>query len=106
VDEELRERAVAHRAAVSRMEEALGYDYQGNIQNLLTWIQQPANATFTVEGLAPPAASGGGPAPAPGTVAIDASDPLRVRITVTVSWSGRRGQRRLELPMTVTEVKP
>lgn len=108
VDEEMRERSIALRAAVSRLESIVAYDYDDDIQNLVTWAQLPANSSFTVDGLAPPEAAGGGPVlvanPTHGTVTVDAADPDRIRFIVTVSWSGRRGQRTLSVPTTVTEV--
>lgn len=103
VDEEMRERATALRAAVTRLEGVLGYDYNGDIQTLLNWVALPGNASFTVEGLTAPAPGGATPH---GTVAVDATDPERILVTVTVAWSGRRGQRQLALPMTLTEVIP
>ncbi len=109
VDEEMRERATALRAALTRVETVMAYDYGDDIQDLIDYWTQPANASFTVEGLAPPAAGVvdlPNEAPAHGSIAVDATDPQRILVTVSVAWSGRRGQRSLALPITLTEIEP
>jgi Tfp pilus assembly protein PilV len=100
LDEDIKERSVALRAALSKMESIAAYDYSDQITNLTThWTTSP-NSTFAVEGLA---AAGGGAAQ--GTIAFDTTDALRIRATVTVNWVTRNGApRALSLPRTFTEV--
>jgi type II secretory pathway pseudopilin PulG len=100
LDDEIRERSLAVRSAMTRMESVMGYDYDGDIDNLVNfWTQQP-NAWFTVDGLAPPAGGGQG-----GAVAINTADPQRIVVTVTVNWTTRAGEARtLALQHVMTEV--
>lgn len=117
VDESLRERNVAMRAATSQMELLLAYDYEGNIQNLVDFLAQPVQQTFQVESLKSPRASAleqsmlalnpvGGNLKC-GYVNVDASDLQRVRMNVSVHWTSRTGEdRRFTLPMTVSAVTP
>ena len=102
LDGDLKERSIALRAAMSKVEVIAAYDYNNNINNLVTFWQQPANSTFTVEGLAAPLVAG---VPEPhGSIAIDTSIPFQIGITVTVNWRTRQGQARtLVLPRTLTE---
>ncbi len=105
IDKELKERSVALRAAVSKMETVLAYDYAGNIDNLVSYWAQSSKATFAVAELRPTIGQTGQPDPQ-GSVAIDATDHNRIVITVTIRWLGTRGARTFALPMVVTEVKP
>jgi prepilin-type N-terminal cleavage/methylation domain-containing protein len=99
LDENLRERSIALRAAMTRMESIAAYDYQDHIVNLTNYWSQAANSTFTVDGLRPPAAG------SQGTVTINNADPQRIVFTVTVSWRTRNGENRsLSLPQTFTEI--
>jgi hypothetical protein len=100
LDEELKERSIALRAAMTRMESIVAYDYDDDIDNLVNyWTQQP-NAAFTVEGLGTP-----GPNVPHGSVAINSADPLRIVVTVTVNWWARGGQAKtLSLQHVMTEV--
>jgi len=111
VDNELKERGIALRAAMSQMERILAYDYQGDVNNLVTWAATPSVASFTVDDLKPAgsavAASAGalGSSVGQGTVAVDTTDPDRISVTVTVAWQGRRGSARtLTLPVTLSEL--
>jgi prepilin-type N-terminal cleavage/methylation domain-containing protein len=100
LDEELKERGVAMRAAMTKIESIVAYDYNNNINNLVTYWNQGANNAFTVEGLK---AQNG--APNHGGVTVDVSDPSRIRFTVTIRWQTRHNQARtLSLPVTLTEV--
>lgn len=108
VDVEVKERGIALRAAMSQMERVLSYDYQGDVQNLVTWATDPSIATFTVEDLKPAGNAAGmglvAQANGQGTVALDVTDPERILVTVTVNWQGRKGPRSLSLPVTVSEL--
>jgi Tfp pilus assembly protein PilV len=104
LDSDLRERGVALRAAMSKMESVVAYDYNNQITNLVNYWTQAANSTFTVEGLANPVAANGASQPH-GAIAFDTTDPQRIRVTVTVNWQTRQGQARsFSLPRTLTEV--
>ncbi len=105
LDQELKERSIALRAAVSKMEAIVAYDYAGNIDSLINYWVQPSNATFTVAELRPQTDVGGTNLPQ-GVVTFDSTDHDRISVTVTIRWQGRRGPRSLTLPMTLTEVKP
>jgi Tfp pilus assembly protein PilV len=102
LDGDLKERSIALRAAMSKVESIVAYDYNDKIINLVNYWQQPANSTFTVEGLAAPLVAG---LPAPhGSITFDNSDPLRLGVTVTIEWRTRQGQpRTFTLPRTLTE---
>ena len=111
VDNELKERGIALRAAMSQMERILAYDYQGDVNNLVTWAATPSVASFTVDDLKPAGSAGAASAGAlgssvgQGTVAVDTTDPDRISVTVTVAWQGRRGSARtLTLPVTLSEL--
>ena len=115
VDEAMRERTVALRAATSRMEVILAHDYQNDITDLVAFLQQPDQALFEVEELSPPMLSVLDPAaqamvplgqaPPCGRTVVDDSDTQRVRITVTINWTSRTGEaRRLRVPTTVSAV--
>lgn len=100
LDEELKERATAMRAAMSKIESIAAYDYNNNINNLVNYWNQAANKDFVVEGL-----KGQNGAAQPGSITIDTTDPARIRIAVTIRWETRKGaQRVLSLPITLTEV--
>ena len=99
-DEEVREEAAALRAGLSIMNEVSSYDYCDDIGNLVTYWQDPQNAAFDVEELT---SVDGQPARA--AVVLDATDPLRIGVVVTVTWTGRRGARSFRLPMTLTELE-
>lgn len=100
LDETLRERSIALRAAMTKMESIQAYDYADHITNLTSYWSQVANSTFTVEGLRNPA--GNGPH---GSITFNTADPLRIKVTVTVSWRTRFGEARtVSLPATMTEI--
>lgn len=100
LDEELKERATAMRAAMTKIESVVAYDYNNNINNLVTYWNQAANKDFVVEGLK---LQNG--AATQGSITIDSTDPARIRFTVTVRWETRSGANRsLSLPITLTEV--
>lgn len=105
LDAELAERSTALRAASTKMEAVLAYDYGTSIQNLATYWALPANATFTVDRL-PASADDDGTTVPQGAVNVDATDPDRVAVTVTITWPARRGTRTLSLPAFLTEVVP
>lgn len=104
LDEELAQRSVALRAAVSRMEAVLAYDYATGPEELVAYWSDPARSTFDVDGLRRPASEDGGEPPPCGAVSFDATDPVRIGVTVTVSWRSRGGSRSLSLPTTITAV--
>jgi len=100
LDGDLKERSIALRAAMSKVELIAAYDYNDKISNLVNYWQQPANSTFTVEGLAPPIV--GGLTTPHGSITFDTTDPLRLGVTVTVEWRTRQGQARtFTLPRTL-----
>jgi prepilin-type N-terminal cleavage/methylation domain-containing protein len=104
LDDELKERAVAVRAAMSKMESIAAYDYNNQITNLVNYWTATAQQTFSVEGLAAPVAQNGTALPH-GSIAFNTADPNRIRVTVTVSWTTRQGQTKtLSLPRVFTEV--
>ncbi len=92
VDEALRERTIALRAATSRMESILAYDYGDDINNLVTHLAQPKETFFQVAGLSSPeltdlslaaqAKVPAGETPQSGLVDVDATDPQRIRATI------------------------
>jgi len=99
LDEDLKGRSVALRAAITQMESVMAYDYSDDIGNLVTFFTQPANSTFNVDGLAAPAAG------AQGAIVLDTTDPDRILVTVTVRWSTKTGAARaLSLQHVMTEV--
>src|SRR4029079_522921 len=100
LDDDLKERATALRAAMSKIESIVAYDYNNNINNLVNYWQQNANKDFTVEGLAPQTG-----VPKQGGITWDTSDPARIVATVTIRWATRNGlARSLALRVTLTEV--
>ena len=116
VDEALRERTIALRAATSRMESILAYDYGDDINNLVTHLAQPEETFFQVAGLSSPeltdlslAAQAKvplGETPQSGQVEVDATDPQRIRATIRVNWRSRSGEARsVNLPMTISAVE-
>ncbi|MAG57969.1 MAG: hypothetical protein CMJ83_16920 [Planctomycetes bacterium] len=105
-DGELRERAVALRAARSAIERVVAFDYDDDIQNLVAFYADPANNLFVIEDLVPAGIPDEGPAVGQGTITVDGTDPDRIVVTVAITWEGRRGPRRLALPLTLTEVIP
>jgi len=100
LDEELRERSAAVRAATSRMSEVLAYDYGDDLDVFVAHWTGAAAATFDVDGLEPLAGQ-----PSCGAVEVDDSDPERVIVTVAVRWRSRKGDRSFEMPMVVTEIR-
>src|SRR5262245_20830028 len=104
LDDELKERAVAVRAAMSKMESIAAYDYNDQITNLVNYWSATAQKTFNVEGLAPPIGANGIAKPN-GLIEFNTADPMRIRATVTVSWLTRQGQAKsISLPRVFTEV--
>jgi prepilin-type N-terminal cleavage/methylation domain-containing protein len=104
LDDDLKERSIALRAAMSKMESIVAYDYNDQIANLVAYWQLNANKDFTVDGLKPQTAPNGAVQPV-GSIAFDNTDPQRIVATVTVNWVTRQGlARTLSLPRTVTEV--
>jgi prepilin-type N-terminal cleavage/methylation domain-containing protein len=100
LDETLKERSLALRAAMSKMESIAAYDYSDDITNLVTYWSQSANKAFVVEGLRAPAGTANH-----GAITINNADPLRIVFTVTISWLTRDGQARtLSLSETLTEI--
>jgi prepilin-type N-terminal cleavage/methylation domain-containing protein len=100
LDEELKERATAMRAAMTKIESIVAYDYNNNINNLVSYWNQAANKDFAVEGL-----KGQNGLATQGSITIDTTDQARIRFTVTIRWETRKGQQRsLALPITLTEV--
>jgi len=115
VDESLRERMTALRAASSRMEAILAFDYATDIGNLVTHLQQPAESSFAIDALAPPkitdlnaavqALVPLGQAPTCGHVEVISADAYEVQLSVSVSWTSRGGKPcNLNLPMTVSKM--
>lgn len=105
LDQEMRERSIALRAAFSKMEAITAYDYNDDLNNFIAhWTTAPFN-TFAVAGLTPPAGVAPGTTIPAGTVTVDSTDPLRVVVTVSVHWVGRKGPRAYSIPTVVTEVK-
>ena len=115
VDEALRERTTALRAATSQMEAIMAFDYGNDLNNLATHIRLPATQAFDIEGLDSPKRSTltaealvlnpvGQPAKQ-GFISVDTTDPFKLEITVNVDWTSRSGEtRRLRLPMTIAAV--
>jgi Tfp pilus assembly protein PilV len=100
LDENLKERSLALRAVMSRMESVMAYDYDDDIDNLVNFWTQPANSTFAVEGLAGPAKNVDG-----GSVAVNTADPERIVVTVRVDWTSRSGEAKsLAIQHVMTEV--
>jgi prepilin-type N-terminal cleavage/methylation domain-containing protein len=132
VDSSVNERAVALRAAHSQMERVRSFDYGSDIQNFIDYWSDPNRSTFAVDELRSPdpdavtkVLAGGESinlaspshnstnlaavtesSPAPGVILLDTSDPLRVKVEVTVVWRTRSGYESLSLPMTLTEIEP
>jgi Tfp pilus assembly protein PilV len=106
VDEETREVQIAVKAAEGKVEEILAYDYQGDIDDFIAhWTSAQYN-TFTVPALTAPTATEANPQAMHGAITIDSADPLLVRMTVTVNWTSRRGQRPMSVASAITEVTP
>lgn len=107
VDEEIRSRSRALEAALAKVEEVTAYDHEGDMQNLIDHYTDPSNASFVVPGLEAPttAVAVGAVAGSNGFISVDATDPLRVRVTVMVSWRSRKGTRTIAIPTTITEVQ-
>ena len=82
----------------------MAFDHQGSLGNLLEAFEDPEARTFAVSDLMPTTAAAAGATEAQGSIALDATDPERVRILVTVEWRTRRGERRLQLPGMITEI--
>jgi type II secretory pathway pseudopilin PulG len=100
LDEDLKERAIAMRAAMSKIESIVAYDYNNDINNLVNYWNQTANNSFEVEHLK---AQNG--FPQQGSITINTTDPDRIRLTVTIRWQTRQNQARsLSLPIILTEV--
>jgi prepilin-type N-terminal cleavage/methylation domain-containing protein len=100
LDEELKERGTAMRAAMTKIESIVAYDYNNNINNLVNYWSQTANKAFVVEGL-----KGQNGAAKQGSITFNTTDPARIRVNVTINWETRKGQNRaLSLPITLTEV--
>ena len=107
VDSELRDRGIALRAGLSQIERVLTFEHEGEMQNLLDAFHGGGQDVFSVPDLRPTdAAAAAGANDAQGTIALDTTDPERVRVLVTVEWKTRQGERRLALPATMTEVVP
>lgn len=104
LDDDLKERSTAVRAAMSKMEAIAAYDYNDQITNLVNYWSLPANKDFQVDGIAPLPGAGGLPSPH-GSISFNTADPDRIQVTVTVSWLTRHGNTRsFSLPRTMTEV--
>jgi Tfp pilus assembly protein PilV len=100
LDEDLKERSIAMRAAMSKIESIVAYDYNNDINNLVNYWNLAANNSFEVEHLK---AQNG--LPQQGSITIDTTDPDRIRLTVTIRWQSRQNQARsLSLPIILTEV--
>ena len=115
LDDSLRFRTTAVRAAVSKMEVILAYDHDGDITNLVNWLGQPDQAIFSVDELPAPDTEDLDPAiqgmmavgddPECGNILLDATDDQRIRIAINVNWRSRSGEARVfRLPMTISAV--
>ena len=115
LDDTLRDHTAAVRAASSRMEAIMAFDYEGDITKLVDYLGQPDQAIFSVEKLNRPEVQSLNPTlvelmplnaePECGGVIVDASDPQRVSVTVSVNYRSRSGKSRsFTLPMTVSSV--
>jgi prepilin-type N-terminal cleavage/methylation domain-containing protein len=102
-DRVVRDRTVALRALKSQMERVMAFDYHGDIQELVAHFGDPANAVFSVSELRSPAGGGRGGV---GSIVVDAGDPDRIGISVSVSWMGLQGVQTLVMPFTMTELTP
>jgi Tfp pilus assembly protein PilV len=106
LETELAQRAVALRAASTKMETILAYDYGDSISNLKTHWELQANQTFSIDGLPTNVTDKTGATAPQGSITLDVTDPERTSIVVTVTWTARNGQRTLTLPTILTEVVP
>ena len=101
VDAEIQQRSVALRVALARLEAVLAFPYGDEIESFVQYWNAPTNASFLV-----PELDGVGEEPgvAAGSIQIDTTDPLRMRIEVAVEWKHRGASRRLSLPTVMTEI--
>ena len=108
-DDDVKERALALRAAQQALEEVTSYDWGTDFQNFIDHWSDESNTVFTVQGLEPPKAASttysAATADNPGKIVIDAADPTRIKIAVTIRWWSRGENRILQLPFTFGEVE-
>ncbi|MFT7619994.1 MAG: type II secretory pathway component PulJ [Planctomycetota bacterium] len=98
-DEAVRKRSLAFDAAHGIIQGVIADSQERGIEDFVNWWGDPANQTFTVEGLENPLVDD---VDALAIVTIDATDPERVAVQVLVSWSDAGRTEQLIIPYTLT----